>query len=63
GQWGRVVGMNHKRCAMYLDGSKGQSCVSWDDVIRLFDVTMASRTSSELGQDCGNNFAAERTEV
>ncbi|MDQ3231150.1 MAG: hypothetical protein M3Q07_04955, partial [Pseudobdellovibrionaceae bacterium] len=63
GQWGRVVGMNHKRCAMYFDGSKGQSSVNWDDVIRLFDVTVASRTPSESGQDCGNNFAPERTGV
>ncbi|HYX37716.1 MAG TPA: hypothetical protein VE954_31835 [Oligoflexus sp.] len=49
GQWGRVVGMNHKRCALYFDGAKGQSSVSWDDVIRLFDVTLESKAASTQG--------------
>ncbi|HYX36788.1 MAG TPA: hypothetical protein VE954_27080 [Oligoflexus sp.] len=63
GKWGRVIGMNRDRCAMHFDGANGQSSVSWDDIIRLFDVTVDSGTRPELGQDCGSDFAAERTGI
>ncbi len=58
GQWGRVVGMNHKRCAMYFDGAQGQSSISWDDVMRLFDVKVKSEAVS-TGVPAAYEFPSE----